>query len=58
MVIYARIDPELEKKFRMKVLDKFGTQKGGVEKAIEEAIRKWLHETAGLRASEKSEKEA
>jgi len=28
----------------MKVLEKFGSQKGGLERAIEEAIKKWLHE--------------
>jgi len=36
----------------MKVPYKFGGQKGG----LEEAIEKWLHETASSKASRKSER--
>jgi hypothetical protein len=40
--VYGDIDKELEKKFRVKVVEKFGIQKGAVTKALEEAIRLWL----------------
>jgi hypothetical protein len=33
---------DVEKKFRVKVVEKFGVQKGAVTKALEEAIRLWL----------------
>jgi len=42
MPIFARIDPELEKKFRLKVVEKYGAEKGAIAKALEEAIEKWL----------------
>jgi len=41
-VIYARINDELEKRFRIEVINKYGTEKGAISKAIEEAINKWL----------------
>jgi hypothetical protein len=40
--VYGDIDKELEKKFRMKVVEKFGIQKGAVTKALEDAIKLWL----------------
>jgi hypothetical protein len=40
--VYGDIDKELEKKFRVKVVEKFGIQKGAVTKALEEAIKLWL----------------
>ena len=41
MVIYAEINGELEKKFRLKAVERFGG-KGAVAKAVEEAIKLWL----------------
>jgi hypothetical protein len=41
MVLYAEINSELEKKFRLKAVEKYGG-KGAVAKAIEEAIKLWL----------------
>jgi hypothetical protein len=40
--VYGDIDKELEKKFRVRVVEKFGIQKGAVTKALEEAIKLWL----------------
>jgi len=42
MPIFARINPELEREFRVKVARKYGGQKGAIEKALEEAIKEWL----------------
>jgi hypothetical protein len=42
LVVFCRIDRELEKKFRIKVAEKYGGQKGAVTLALEEAIRFWL----------------
>ena len=42
MVVYVEMDKDLEKKFRIKVAEKFGGQKGATKKAVEEAIRLWL----------------
>lgn len=42
MTIYAEIDSNLERKFRVKVLNKYGSKKGALRKALEEAIREWL----------------
>ena len=42
MVLYAEIDQELEKKFRIKVAEKFSGKQGAVTKALEEAIKLWL----------------
>lgn len=36
------VDDNLHKKFRMKVIEKYGTKKGAVGEAVEEAIRLWL----------------
>jgi hypothetical protein len=36
------MDKELEKKFRIRVAEKFGGQKGATKKAIEEAVKLWL----------------
>jgi hypothetical protein len=40
MPIYAEIDEELEKRFRLEVLKRYGP--GKIKKALEEAIRLWL----------------
>ena len=46
MVVYAEIDKkkygDLEVRFRMKVVERFGTQKGAMNKAVVEAIKLWL----------------
>ena len=38
------IPNDLEKQFRMKVLDRFGAEKGALSKAIGEAMKLWLKE--------------
>jgi len=38
------IPDDLEKQFRMKVLDKFGAEKGALSKATAEAMRLWLRQ--------------
>jgi len=42
-VIYARINDELEKKFRIQVASRMGGQKGALSRAIEEAIELWIN---------------
>lgn len=42
MVLYGDIDKDLEKKFRLKAVEKYSGQKGAVTKALEEAIKLWL----------------
>jgi hypothetical protein len=44
MVLYGKIDKELEKKFRHKVIERFDGEKGALIKALEEAISVWLRE--------------
>ena len=46
------IPDDLEKQFRMKVLDKFGAEKGALSRAIAEAMKLWLKEE-GLPAKKK-----
>jgi len=41
-IIHVRIDDELEKRFRKKVLDVYGSKKGALAGAVEEAIKLWL----------------
>jgi hypothetical protein len=41
-VLYARINNDLEKEFRIKVASEFGGQRGALSRAIEDAIRLWL----------------
>jgi len=41
-ILHVRVDDELEKRFRKKVLDVYGSRKGALAKAVEEAIRLWL----------------
>jgi len=45
MVIYAEIDEELEKKFRIKVIERHGP--GKMRIAVEEAIKLWIQENNG-----------
>jgi hypothetical protein len=42
LVVYGDIDKELERKFRIKVAEKYVGQSGAITKALEEAIRLWL----------------
>lgn len=42
MVIYAEIDEELEKKFRIKVIERHGP--GKMKIAVEEAIKLWIQQ--------------
>lgn len=44
MVLYGNIDPELEKKFRIRVVEKLDGKRGALNIALEEAIRLWLKE--------------
>ena len=42
MVLYLEIPEDLEKKFRVKVAEKFGGRKGALNLGAEEAIKLWL----------------
>jgi len=42
-VIYARIDEQIEKKFRVKVVEKYGGQRRALSKAVEEALQLWVN---------------
>jgi hypothetical protein len=42
MPLFVRLDPDLEKEFRKVVIDRFGGQKGALEKAAAEAIRAYV----------------
>lgn len=44
MVLYAHINSDLERRFRIKIATKYGGQKGALKRALEEAIRLWLKE--------------
>ena len=48
--IDAVIADELEKKLRLKAVDKFGGKKGTLTQALEEAIETWLKEDEKLRS--------
>lgn len=41
-ILHVRIDDGLERRFRKKVIDVYGTRKGALAKAVEEAIKLWL----------------
>ena len=40
--ICVDIPDELEKKFRLKVIERFGGKKGDLSRAVEEAVREWV----------------
>jgi hypothetical protein len=42
LVLYLQIDEDLERKFRVKVAEKFGGKKGALNLGAEEAIKLWL----------------
>lgn len=45
--IDAVISDELEKKLRLKAVEKFGGKKGSLTEALEDAIRVWVEEKEG-----------
>jgi hypothetical protein len=40
--IYVELPDELEKKLRLKTIERFGGKKGDMSKAVEEAIKEWV----------------
>jgi hypothetical protein len=42
LTLFAEIDKDLERKFRIKVAEKYSGKSGAVTKALEEAIKLWL----------------
>ena len=42
--ISVEISDELEKKLRIKAIEKFSGKKGDLSKAVEEAVKKWVTE--------------
>lgn len=36
---------ELERKFRMRIVERYGGKKGALSKAVSEAIKLWLRQT-------------
>lgn len=40
--IVVDISDELNKEFRKAVIDRFGSEKGALRKAVEEAIKEWI----------------
>jgi hypothetical protein len=45
--VNLKIDDSLEKEFRKIAAEKFEARKGFLKKAIEEAIREWIHKNSG-----------
>lgn len=41
-ILFVRIDDDLEKKFRVEVVKRYGGKRGAISKAVEEAIKIWL----------------
>ena len=40
----VEVDDELAKEFKMKIIEKYGTLRGNINKAFEEAIKSWIKE--------------
>ncbi len=40
--IAVDLPDELEKKLRLRTIDRFGGRKGDLSKAVEEAVREWV----------------
>jgi hypothetical protein len=40
--ITVELSDELEKKLRLKTVEKFGGKKGDLSKAVEEAVKTWI----------------
>ncbi len=47
MVIRAKIDEKLERRFRELAMKRFGYSKGALTKAVEEAILRWISSFEG-----------
>jgi len=43
--LYADIPDDLEKRFRVRVLEIYGAKRGALRKAIKEAVEMWLKST-------------
>jgi len=41
-ILFARINDDLGKKFRIEVVKRYGSERGAISKAVEEAIKLWL----------------
>ena len=41
--VYVEIPDELEKRFRLKVLELYGAKRGALSKAMTEAVKLWLN---------------
>lgn len=41
-IIYARVDAQLAREFRVEVARHYGGERGAISRAIEEAIQLWL----------------
>lgn len=46
--VHVEISDELEMKFRQLILQKFGTKKGALTMAIEEAIKLWVEKESKI----------
>jgi len=51
--IDAIIPDDLEKKLRMKAIDKFGGKKGSLTEAVEEAIETWVDQDIEMKKARK-----
>jgi len=40
--LHVKISPDLDKRFRDKVIEKFGYKKGNITKAMNEALEMWI----------------
>ncbi len=52
-----KIDPILNQRFRIGVIEKYGVKRGSISKTIEEAIELWLKENEKQEVSNPSSKE-
>lgn len=51
--ICVDIPNDLERKLRLKVIERLGGKKGDLSKAVEEAIRKWVAEDEEVREEQR-----
>jgi metal-responsive CopG/Arc/MetJ family transcriptional regulator len=45
--IVVDIDDDLNKEFRKVIIDRFGSKKGALKEAIEEAVKLWIQKQRG-----------
>jgi hypothetical protein len=45
-IVYARIDDDIDKKFRIEVARLYGGERGALSRAIKEAMELWLKQNA------------